>query len=146
VQAVRDVQASGRRPLLDIDSQVYLLSLSPNAQCSKILISMNCDSRAKKGVKLVKENQPELNPIYVFISPPSLSSLRSRLVGRATETEDSLATRLAASEAEIEYARQPGAYDVIIVNDDVERAYRVLRDVALDNRLDVGDRLPDLNA
>jgi guanylate kinase len=84
--------------------------------------------------------------VYVFISPPSLDALRSRLVNRGTESDESLATRLASAAAEIDYARQPGSYDLVIVNDDVERAYRILEDVAIRDKLDGGDKLPDFDS
>lgn len=78
------------------------------------------------------------------MSPPSLSALRSRLAGRGSEDDASLAARLAASKSEIAYAREQGVYDVVIVNDDLEAAYAKLRAVAVDGKLDASDPLPSL--
>ncbi len=39
----------------------------------------------------------------VFINPPGLNTLKTRLVDRGTETEESLAKRLAAAKVEVDY-------------------------------------------
>ena len=57
---------------------------------------------------------------YVFIAPPSMEELRSRIEGRGTESAESLAQRIA--KAEIELSRKD-RYDHVVVNDDLERAY-----------------------
>jgi len=80
-----------------------------------------------QGVRLLK--QTDLNPRYVFISPPSVDDLRKRLVGRGSETEESLKTRLDAAAAEIEFSKEPGVFDCIIINDVLDEAYKVLRDL-----------------
>ena len=49
--------------------------------------------------------------------------LESRLRGRGTENEDSIQKRLAQARNEMEYAQTPGAHDLIIVNDEIEKAY-----------------------
>jgi guanylate kinase len=52
-----------------------------------------------------------------------LGALEERLRKRNTETEETLAKRLASAKMADEYAAQSGAYDKVIVNDDVEKAY-----------------------
>ncbi|KAG5357944.1 Guanylate kinase [Yarrowia sp. B02] len=74
-----------------------------------------------QGVKAVKKS--DLNARYLFVAPPSIEELRKRLTGRGTETEESLEKRLAAAEGEMEYAKEDGAHDLVIVNDDLEKAY-----------------------
>lgn len=59
------------------------------------------------------------NALAVFVEPPSIEELESRLRGRSTETEDKIAQRLAKSREEISYSEQ---FDVILVNDDLEKA------------------------
>jgi guanylate kinase len=83
-----------------------------------------------------------LNPLYIFISPPSLSSLRTRLTGRGTESDSSLQARLSAAIGELEYAKEKGAFDLVVVNDDLERAYQVLKGVIVEGKRE-GDDLPD---
>eukprot|EP00941_MAST-03F_sp_MAST-3F-sp1_P002626 g2626.t1 len=63
----------------------------------------------------------------VFILPPSMDSLEKRLRGRNTESEETLKTRLGAAKLEIEYGKCPGNFDVLIVNDDLEKAFQELR-------------------
>lgn len=74
-----------------------------------------------QGVKSVKKT--DLNARYLFLSPPSVDELRSRLQGRGTETPESFEKRIAAAAAEMEYSKETGSYDKIIVNDNLEKAY-----------------------
>ncbi|KAL2164832.1 hypothetical protein VTH06DRAFT_128 [Thermothelomyces fergusii] len=67
---------------------------------------------------------------YVFIAPPSEEELERRLRGRGTETEESVQKRLKQAKVELEYSKVPGIHDKIIVNDDLERAYRELEEFA----------------
>ncbi|KAF8920647.1 guanylate kinase [Mucidula mucida] len=113
-QTVQHVQQQGRRCILDIEAQ---------------------------GVRQIK--QTSLNPVYCFISPPSMSALRQRLQGRGTETEASVAKRLATAVKEIEYAKGP-VHDLVIVNDEIERAYELFKRIALGEKV-TGDTLPPLD-
>ena len=68
-----------------------------------------------QGALKVKEQYPDA--ILLFIMPPNALTLKSRLTGRGTETEEVIDARLkrAADEAEgIE------AYDYILINDDLD--------------------------
>jgi len=100
--AVQHVLDSGKICILDIDVQ---------------------------GVKAVKKT--DLKPKFVFIKPPSMEVLEARLRARGTETEESLAKRLGAAAAEMEYGEKKGNFDAIIINDDLENAYVGLRDFIL---------------
>lgn len=55
----------------------------------------------------------------LFIQPPSVEELRRRLEGRATDSADQIAQRLAKAEQEITFAPR---FDHVVVNDDLERA------------------------
>ena len=55
--------------------------------------------------------------LAVFVAPPSLDVLRNRLVGRGSETAESLQKRLEKVKSEI---AQKDAFDTIIINDDLE--------------------------
>lgn len=83
-----------------------------------------------EGVKQVKKT--DLNARFMFLAPPSLEELEKRLRGRGTETEESLAKRLAQAKNELEFAKLPGSHEKIVVNDDVEKAYTELRDWIVD--------------
>lgn len=64
------------------------------------------------GAMNVKKIYPDC--VTVFINPPSLEELKKRLVGRGTETPDSLKKRL--DEIEFESKSIP-YYDFVVVND-----------------------------
>ncbi|XP_069446636.1 guanylate kinase isoform X4 [Ovis canadensis] len=97
--AVRAVQAMNRICVLDVDLQ---------------------------GVRNIKKT--DLRPIYIFVQPPSLDVLEQRLRQRNTETEESLAKRLAAARADMESSKEPGLFDLIIVNDSLDKAYWALKE------------------
>lgn len=71
-----------------------------------------------EGAMQVKARMGE-EAILVFIMPPSLSELRRRLEGRATETPERIEKRLARAREEIREAHE---FRYVVVNDDVERA------------------------
>lgn len=79
-----------------------------------------------EGVKQIKNTN--LDARFVFIAPPKFEELEKRLRGRGTETEESIAKRLAQAKAELEYSKVDGVHDKIIVNDDVEKAFKELRE------------------
>lgn len=66
-----------------------------------------------QGMRKLKAVLPEV--LTIFIMPPSLQSLRRRLVNRGSETADGLELRL--RNAEIEMAAAP-EYDYVVVNED----------------------------
>lgn len=70
---------------------------------------------------------PELDPHFVFIQPPSIEELERRLRDRKTETEESLKKRLDTAKRELEYGSNLENFDIIIVNDDVDKASAELR-------------------
>lgn len=78
-----------------------------------------------QGVKSVKNT--DLNARFLFIAPPSFETLRERLVGRGTETDDSIQKRLDQAKAELEYAELDGSHDKHIVNDNLDKAYEELK-------------------
>jgi len=75
-----------------------------------------------------KVRASSLNPYTIFIMPPSLDELEQRLKARATDSDLVVAQRLANASKEIESAGEPGLFDVVIVNDDVEQAQHDLVD------------------
>ncbi len=58
--------------------------------------------------------------LAVFVKVPDEETLRQRLVGRGTETEDSLSKRLFKVHFEMSFQDQ---FDVVLVNDDLEDSY-----------------------
>ncbi|KPI94798.1 Guanylate kinase [Papilio xuthus] len=93
-QAVEHVRRTGRICVLDIEME---------------------------GVKQVKKT--DLDPLLVFVMPPSIEELERRLRARNTEQEDALKKRLETARREIEFGEQPGNFHIIILNDNLDKAY-----------------------
>lgn len=70
--------------------------------------------------------------VTIFILPPSMAELRSRLVRRAEDAPDVIAKRLGNARDEI--ARW-SVYDYVIVNDDLGPAYESIRAILTAERL-----------
>eukprot|EP01147_Barroeca_monosierra_P005721 gene5721-9006_t len=66
---------------------------------------------------------PEYKPLFISIQPPDFKCLEERLRSRGTETDDSFKKRLKEAKAAMEYCKIPGKFDVVIINDDLEKAY-----------------------
>ena len=75
-----------------------------------------------QGAAQLKKTLPQA--YFIFILPPSRAILEERLRGRGSETEESLAKRMANAKAEI--AEAPW-FDAVIVNDCLDEAYADLR-------------------
>ncbi|XP_048367644.1 guanylate kinase isoform X3 [Sphaerodactylus townsendi] len=101
--AIQAVQAQNQICILDIDMQ---------------------------GVRSMKRT--DLNPIYISIQPPSIEILEKRLRDRQTETEESLQKRLNAASIDMELSKEPGLFDLIIINDDVDVAYSELKKILVE--------------
>ena len=63
----------------------------------------------------IREQIPEAH--LVFIEPPSLEVLESRLRGRGTDSEESIAVRMKNAQVELSHKME---YDKQFVNDDLE--------------------------
>ncbi|XP_042353235.1 guanylate kinase-like [Plectropomus leopardus] len=101
--AVQDVQAKNLICILDIDMQ---------------------------GVRNIKRT--DLSPIYISIQPPSMAILENRLRLRKTESEESLQRRLHAAKVDMELSKEPGMFDVVIINDNLDEAYGHLKNALLE--------------
>ena len=76
------------------------------------------------GAKKVMKKFPDC--ITIFITPPSIKELETRLRGRHTEDEESIQKRLNAVKNELEVIDK---YRYNIVNDEIETAYNKLQSV-----------------
>jgi len=72
----------------------------------------------------VRQSRPDC--VLVMIVPPSKEALRERLQGRKSETQEQIEDRLARLDFEL---AQKDKYDYVIVNDDLETAYKELNAV-----------------
>jgi guanylate kinase len=78
--------------------------------------------------------------LKIFILPPDLTTLENRLRSRATDAPDVIERRLRKAKGELDHYAE---YQHLIVNDDLERAYQVLRAIYLTRRFGEVDR-PDV--
>lgn len=69
--------------------------------------------------------------ISIFIMPPSVESLKERLVGRGTEDEAVIEQRMKQASLELAGAQD---YKYIVVNDEVERAADEIIEIIKNNR------------
>lgn len=77
-----------------------------------------------QGAKQVKEKMPEA--ISIFIMPPSVEELETRLRGRHTETEEAIQKRLHQVTREIEAGKN---FDYKIINDKLEQALSDMQEI-----------------
>lgn len=70
-----------------------------------------------QGARQIKETMPDAR--FVFLAPPSWEELVHRLVGRGTESAEEQQRRLETAKLELAAESE---FDVVIVNDDVQRA------------------------
>ena len=104
--------------------------------CSVILdIDVQGAAKVREFVRALPDSDPmKAGYVDIFILPPSMEELRSRLVGRGTDSPETVERRLANAEGEIARA---GEYMFRVTNDDLGMAYRRLCDLidALSGRM-----------
>jgi guanylate kinase len=103
-EAAENAMAEGRDMLFDIDWQ---------------------------GAQQLQEKMPA-DVVSIFILPPTMDELQSRLNRRAEDSADVIATRLANARAEIAHWRE---YDYVVVNDDLNRAFTSVKAIVEAERL-----------
>lgn len=81
--------------------------------------NMLFDVDVKGGVNIKKFYGDQA--LSLFIQPPSIESLRTRLEGRQTDTQEMIEKRLAKAEYELTFADK---FDKVIINDDLETAQK----------------------
>ena len=104
--------------------------------CSVILdIDVQGAAKVREYVRALPDSDPmKAGYVDIFILPPSMEELRSRLVGRGTDSPEAVEKRLENAEGEIARA---GEYMFRVTNDDLGMAYRRLCDLidALSGRM-----------
>lgn len=106
-----NVQEGGKRCLLDIDVQGVKRVKSLEHTNNELETGETASTRP-------------FRPKYIFIAPPSMDLLEQRLIGRGTESEESLKTRTQNAREELEFGLKDGVFDVVVVNDDLEKAVK----------------------
>ena len=95
-------------------------------QVEEVLLSgKDCilDIDVQGGLNLMSKN---INAIYIFIAPPSITILRERLLKRYTDTIDVIEKRVMNAEEEL---KEKDNYHYIILNDNIDKAYNELKTI-----------------
>ena len=71
-----------------------------------------------KGALNIKKQFAE-KALTIFIQPPSIETLKNRLLSRGTETAETIEIRISRAEYELSFANQ---FDCIILNESLEQA------------------------
>ena len=82
-----------------------------------------------QGAMKIKEKIPDT--VLIFVTPPTIQELKNRLVGRGTETQDVIESRLKRASEEAEGIE---SYDYLLVNDVVEDCVDELHEIILSER------------
>lgn len=77
-----------------------------------------------KGALQVKEKKPEA--VLIFIEPPSIDELKSRLFKRKTESEEQIQKRLSIVKSELE---KKDKFDYCILNDNLDEAFTKVENI-----------------
>ena len=89
-----------------------------------------------QGAEQIKKKFPA--GVFVFLAPPSLNELRSRIENRGTEEDCVILKRLETAKVEME---KMSNYDYVIVNDVVEHAAEKLKSIIIAERCKVENYL-----
>ncbi|HWQ97600.1 MAG TPA: guanylate kinase [Clostridia bacterium] len=85
-----------------------------------------------QGAMRVKAAYPDA--VLIFIAPPSMSELKSRLIHRGTESSEAIERRFETAFQEMEYVSR---YDYVVVNDILDLAIARAEDIIVAERCKV---------
>lgn len=85
-----------------------------------------------QGAMSVKRRCPDA--VFIFIAPPSMNTLKCRLIGRGTESSEAVQRRFDTAFKEM---KMIGEYDYIVVNDVLEDAVKQIDSIVTAEKLRV---------
>ena len=129
---VTDIENDNFLEYATVHGNYYGTSLKPvrKALAAGKLVIFDIDVQGNMAVK----NRLGDITTSVFITPPTLSELKNRLDTRATDSKEIIAGRLKVATREIQRTSE---YDFIVVNDKLDVAAEVLRQIAITARLKI---------
>lgn len=83
-----------------------------------------------QGAQQVRKSFPKA--IGIFVLPPSMDVLKTRLSGRGTDSAEVIARRIAAAHDEMRHVDE---FDYVIINDDLQQASGDLQSIVTASRL-----------
>lgn len=93
-----------------------------------------------QGAMKVKEKMPDT--VLIFITPPTATELKNRLVGRGTEDEATVNARLKRASEEAGYMEK---YDYLLINDDLDTCVRELHELIQSEHSKVSRNIDRIN-
>lgn len=129
---LQDIEDDNFLEYATVHGNYYGTSLNPvrEALAEGKLVIFDIDVQGNMAVK----NRLGDITTSVFITPPTLSELKRRLQNRSTDTQEIIDGRIQVARREIQRTSE---YDFIVVNDDLDVAARVLKQIALTARLKI---------
>ena len=128
IQSIVDSSSSSNSSSLLIDQQCLLdidvsgvKSIKKYQSNQKGTFGSSSNSSSRDDIGNATTIPIQLDAKFLFIAPPSVDVLRERLVGRGTETPETLDIRFQAAKAELEYGLFKN-FDKVVVNDDLDKA------------------------
>ncbi|MCF6305418.1 MAG: guanylate kinase [Rhodobacteraceae bacterium] len=85
-----------------------------------------------QGGQQIRNSALQQSVVSIFILPPSIASLRQRLLDRGQDSAEVVEKRMAQSRNEISHWAE---YDYVLINDDLDRAESELRSIVAAERL-----------
>lgn len=92
-----------------------------------------------QGALKVKKRMPE--GIFIFLLPPNLEELRSRIVNRGTDAPEVISQRMEKAVEELELMKY---YDYVVENDSVDKAAQKIRHIIESEHLKVDRNIYDV--
>ncbi len=74
----------------------------------------------------LKVRKAHADGVFIFVVPPSIEELHSRITNRATDTQEVIEKRMQCTKDELEFALE---YDYVVVNDNLESAVSKVRSI-----------------
>ena len=91
-----------------------------------------------QGALQVRKRMPE--GIFIFLSPPNLDELKTRIIGRGTDAPEVIEERMTKAIDELKMIRH---YDYVVENDTVENAVRKIKTIIESEHLKVSRIIGD---
>lgn len=84
-----------------------------------------------QGTQQLMSSSRAIDLVRIFILPPSIAALESRLKQRGQDSEETIAKRMTKAENEISHWAE---YDYVLVNDDLDQTYEDLKSIVRSER------------
>ena len=101
------------------------LSNYVNAEKNKVDLLLDIDVQGAQQLK----DRLGAKVKVIFVAPPSIESLRERLINRGSETVEAVQKRLKRAEVEFEILSGPSLTDYKVVNDGLDLAVESVREI-----------------